>query len=61
MIVLKLRDSNTKWLLQLRRFSGEDQALRSVSENFNYIHGRRLYIFEMICILPNIDFLYITV
>ena len=58
MIVLKLGDSNTKWLLQLRRFSGEDQALRSASEFFNYINGRRLYIFEMICILPNIGFLY---
>ena len=60
MIILKLGDSNTVWLLQIR-FSGEDQTLCSASEFFNYINGRRLYIFEMIYILANIGFLYITV
>ena len=45
MIILKLRDSNSVWLLQLRRFSGEEQALCSDSESFNYINGGRLYIF----------------
>ena len=59
MIILKLL--NTVWLLQLRRFSGEEQALSSASESFKYINGGRLYIFEMIYILPNIGFLYITV
>ena len=59
MIILKLL--NTVWFLQLRRFSGEDQALCSASEPFNYINGGRLYIFEMIYILPNVGFLYITV
>ena len=54
MIILKLL--NTVWLLQLRRFSGEEQALCSASESFNYINGGRLYIFEMIYILPNVGF-----
>ena len=49
------------WLLQLRRFSGEEQALCSASESFNYINGGRFYIFEMIYILPNVGFLNITV
>ena len=61
MIILKLGHSNTVWLLQLRRFSEEDQPVCSASEFFNYINGHRLYIFEMIYILPNIGFLYITV
>ena len=61
MIILKLGDSNTVWLLQIRRFSGEDQPLCSASEFFNYINGHRFYIFELIYILPNIGFLYITV
>ena len=58
MIILKLGDSNTVWLLQIRRFSGEDQTLCRANEFFNYINGRRLYIFEMIYILPNMGFLY---
>ena len=45
MIILKLCDSNSVWLLQLKRFSGEEQALYSDSESFNYINGGRLYIF----------------
>ena len=49
------------WLLQLRRFSGEEQALCSASESFNYINGGRFYIFEMIYILSNVGFLNITV
>ena len=49
------------WLLQLRRYSGEEQALCSASESFNYINGGRFYIFEMIYILPNVGFLNITV
>ena len=61
MIILKLCDSNTVLLLQLRRFSGEEQALCSASESFNYVNGGRLYIFEMIYILRNVGFLYITV
>ena len=52
---------NTVWLLQLRKVSGEEQALCSASESFNYVNGGRLYIFEMIYILPNVGFLYITV
>ena len=59
MIILKLL--NTVWLLQLRRFSGEEQGLCSASEFFNYINGSRLYIFEMIYILPNNGFLYTSV
>ena len=58
MIMVKLCDSNTVLLLQLRRFLGEEC---SASESFNYINGGRLYIFEMIYILPNVGFLYITV
>ena len=61
MIILKLCDSNTVWLLQLRRFSEEEQALWSATESFNYINGGKLYIFEIVYILPNIGFLYITV
>ena len=45
MIILKLL--NTVWLLQLRIFSGEEQALCSDSESFNYINGNRLYIFDL--------------
>ena len=59
MIILKLL--NTVWLLQLITFSGEEQALCSASESFNYINGGRLCIFEMTYILPNAGFLYITV
>ena len=59
MIILKLL--NTVWLLQLRRFSEEEQALCSASESFNYINVGRLYIFDMIYILPSAGFLYITV
>ena len=61
MIILKLCDSNTVWLLQLRGFPGEEEALCSASEFCNYINGGRLYIFEMIYILPDVSFLYITV
>ena len=56
MIILKLYDGNTVWLLELRRFSWEEQTLFSASESFNYVSGGRLYIFEMIYILPNIGF-----
>ena len=59
MIILKLL--NTVWLLQLRRFSGEEQDLCSASESFNYINVGKIYIFEMIYIFPNVRFLYITV
>ena len=61
MIILKLCNPNTVWLLQLRRFSGEEQALCSASESFDFVNGGRLYIFEMIYILRNVGFLYITV
>ena len=61
MIILKMCDSNTVWLLQLRRFSGEEHALCSASESFNNINAGRLYIFEMIYILRNIGFLYVTI
>ena len=61
MIILKLYDSNTVWLLQQRRFYGEDQPLCRARESFNYINGGRLYIFEMIYILPNVSFVCITV
>ena len=49
MIILKLL--NTMWLLQLRRFSEEEQALCSASEYFNYINVGRLYIFDIIYII----------
>ena len=45
MIILKLYDSITVWLLQARRFSVKEQALCSAIESFNYINGGRLYIF----------------
>ena len=45
MIILKLL--NTVSLLQLRRFSGEEQALCSAGESFNYINGVRIYILKV--------------
>ena len=45
MIILKLCDSNIGWLLQLIRFSREEQALFNASGSFNYVSCGSLYIF----------------